>query len=329
MSDREGLLTLPMVEGGDPREEAVGDPLLDVLGSFLQAAVNADTAAGWASVSPRATSPKAGAVPIAHVFRHNPDKSSFDSNRLPGLFLWRSNWPKLTPYSQDWKAQVSHVSAMWVPSSEAFEKDAYRDPMRNAIAKAIHRNVERGRNPAWKVPGDTDPKVDDYGSFLLRHLNVTKIQTLNITNIPLSVTKGDKTFPYDAMLAVFEVTELMIPTLDDYGGDTGLRGGFTLGESPLTYLSWEFRPVVASVTPPTGTISGGVTVTVRGTQFFEDDNLDPLAVSIGDVPCTNVVLVDGETITATTPAGTAGAKTVKVTLPNGASASLASAFTYV
>lgn len=329
MSDREGLLTLPMVEGGDPRDEAVGDPLLDVLGSFLQAAVNADTAAGWASVSPRATAPKAGAVPIAHVFRHNPDKSSFESNRLPALFLWRSNWPKLTPYSQDWKAQVSHVSAMWVPPSETLDKDALRDPMRNAVAKSIHRNVERGRNPAWKVPGDTDPKVDDYGSFLLNHLNVTKIQALNITNVPFSVTKGDKAFPYDGMLAVFEVTELLVPTMDDYALASGHHGSVTLGDSPLTYLSFEFRPTLASVSPSTGTLSGGTTLTVRGAQFFEDDNLGALAVSIGDVACTNVVLVDENTITATTPAGAVGAKTVKVTMPNGASASLASAFTYV
>jgi hypothetical protein len=329
MSDREGLLTLPMVEAGDPASSAVGDPLLDVLGAFLMASVNADTKAGWSVVTPRPTPPHTTSVPISRIFTHNPDKSSFTSSQLPALFLWRASWPKLTPFSQDWKAQVSQVSALWCPAQESFDKDAMRDPMRNAIAKSIHRNIERGRHPAWKVVGDTDPKAEDYGSFLLNQLNVAKTQVTSLSHVPLSITKGDREYPYDALLASIEVTELLVPLLDDYYADTGLNGAVTLGESPLTYLSFEFKPTVSAVSPSTGTLSGGTTITVRGAQFFEDDNLDPLRVHVGDVACTNVVLVDGNTITATTPAGAAGAQTVKVTLPNGASASLASAFTYV
>jgi hypothetical protein len=53
-------------------------------------------------------------------------------------------------------------------------------------------------------------------------------------------------------------------------------------------------------------------------------------VTIGGAKCTAVELVDGDTITATTPAGTAGARDLVVTLPSGAtSAPLVGAFTYV
>ena len=52
-------------------------------------------------------------------------------------------------------------------------------------------------------------------------------------------------------------------------------------------------------------------------------------VTFGGMAATNVVVVNSTTITATTPAGTAGAVTVTVTNPGGQSGSLASGFTYV
>lgn len=322
MSDRFGLLTLPMTEVGDPDVEAVGDPMLDVLGAFLKAAVNADVGAGWRVANP--ISP----LPITTIQTHNPDKSRFTDSELPCLFLYRISWPKLTPYSQEWKASVSQVAALWVPDLAEVETDAARDPMRNAVARAIHRNIERGRNPAWIVEGDDDPKTADYGSFLLSFLNVTKIQVLDIKPMPLMVQRAQKDYPYDGLLATLEVTEVLEPLLDDYPEAGSLNGSFALGEDPLTFVSFELRPTIVSVTPSTGPTAGGTAITISGRQFFESDDLDPIAVTVDDVACTSVVFVDENTITATTPAGSAGAKTVKVTLPNGTSASLASAFTF-
>lgn len=322
MSDRLGLLTLPMRDAGDPETSAVGDPIIDVLGSFLKASVNADLGYGWRLVCPRQPNV------IETVQTHNPDKSAFSDRDLPCLFLYRLAWPKLTPFSQDWKAQVSQIAALWVPDLEEFEKDAIRDPFKNAIAKAIHRNIERGRNPAWIVQGDDDPKAEDYGSFLLKHLNITKIEVRDVKPQPLQVMKGEKNNPYDALLVTIEVTELLVSVLDDYGELGSLNGGVSLGSPGLLYQTFEFRPTVTTITPSAGPLAGGTAITISGNQFFEDDLLDPLAVSVDDVPCTDVAWVDQQTITATTPAGSAGAKTVKVTLPNGASASLASAFTF-
>lgn len=62
-----------------------------------------------------------------------------------------------------------------------------------------------------------------------------------------------------------------------------------------------------SITPATGPIAGGTDVTIKGTNFS-----GVTAVTIG-VACTNVVVVDDETVTCTTGATTAGAKDVVLT----------------
>ena len=82
-------------------------------------------------------------------------------------------------------------------------------------------------------------------------------------------------------------------------------------------------PTVSSVSPNGGTTAGGTAVTITGTNFASG-----ATVTFGSGAATNVVVVNGTTITATTPAGSAGAVTVTVTV-GGQSGSLASGFTYV
>ena len=52
-------------------------------------------------------------------------------------------------------------------------------------------------------------------------------------------------------------------------------------------------------------------------------------VLVNGVAATGVTFVSATQVRATTPAGSAGARTVQITNPSGQSASLASAFTYV
>jgi hypothetical protein len=82
-------------------------------------------------------------------------------------------------------------------------------------------------------------------------------------------------------------------------------------------------PTVASVSPSTGTTSGGTAVTITGTNFAAG-----ATVTIGGAAATNVLVVNGTTITATTPTGSAGAAVVTVTA-NGQNGSLTNGFTYV
>ncbi|MFI5092241.1 MAG: IPT/TIG domain-containing protein, partial [Candidatus Acidiferrales bacterium] len=81
-------------------------------------------------------------------------------------------------------------------------------------------------------------------------------------------------------------------------------------------------PAVTSVAPSDGPPAGGTAVTITGTNFAPG-----ATVTFGSNAATNVAVVNGTTITATTPAGSVGAVTVTVTV-NGQSGSLASGFTY-
>ena len=83
-------------------------------------------------------------------------------------------------------------------------------------------------------------------------------------------------------------------------------------------------PTVTAVSPSSGTTAGGTAVTITGANFAVG-----ATVTFGSTSATNVVVVSGTQITATTPAGNAGAVTVTVSNPGGQSGALAGAFTYV
>ena len=71
-------------------------------------------------------------------------------------------------------------------------------------------------------------------------------------------------------------------------------------------------PTVTSISPSSGLTAGGTSVTITGTNFT-----GATGVTIGGAAATGVTVVNATTITATTPAGTAGAKDVVVTTPGG------------
>ena len=104
-------------------------------------------------------------------------------------------------------------------------------------------------------------------------------------------------------------------TVSNPGGQSGSLA------SAFTYVA---APTVSSVSPNSGSTAGGTAVTITGTNFVTG-----ATVTFGSVAATNVVVVNSTTITATTPAGSAGATTVTVTNPSGLSGSSGSAFTYL
>ncbi|MEY3142913.1 MAG: hypothetical protein RLY21_1406, partial [Planctomycetota bacterium] len=93
--------------------------------------------------------------------------------------------------------------------------------------------------------------------------------------------------------------------------------------SAFTYFS---APTVTAVSPAAGPLGGGTTITITGTNFY--NGATNATVSVGGVAATSVTVVSTTTITAVTPAGTAGAKTVSVATPSG-TANLSNGFTYV
>ena len=83
-------------------------------------------------------------------------------------------------------------------------------------------------------------------------------------------------------------------------------------------------PTVASVSPNSGTTAGGTAVTITGANFATG-----ATVMFGSAAASSLVVVSGTQITATTPAGTAGAALVTVSNPGGQSGALAGGFTYI
>ena len=104
-----------------------------------------------------------------------------------------------------------------------------------------------------------------------------------------------------------------VVTVTVTNGQTGsLSSGFT----------YVVPPTVSSVSPNNGPTTGGTAVTITGTNFAAG-----ATVTFGSAAATNVVVVSSTSITATTPAGSAGAVTLTVTV-SGQSGSLANAFTW-
>ncbi len=100
-------------------------------------------------------------------------------------------------------------------------------------------------------------------------------------------------------------------------GTATLAGAFT----------YDPVPVLASVSPAAGSPLGGTSVTLTGTGF-QNSSIGATTVSFGGTQAGSVSVVDGTTITCTTPAGTAGS-TVDVVVTNGNGAStLVAAFAY-
>lgn len=79
---------------------------------------------------------------------------------------------------------------------------------------------------------------------------------------------------------------------------------------------------IGTITPATGTTAGGTNITINGTNFSGAEG-----VTVGGAAATNFKVVSNERITCTTPAGTAGAKTV-VVQDDAGDVSKASGFTY-
>ena len=96
----------------------------------------------------------------------------------------------------------------------------------------------------------------------------------------------------------------------------GCGGGNSSPASPSTPA-----PVIASVSPATGTSAGGTSVTLTGSGFVTG-----ATVTFGGTAATSVSVVSATSITAVTPAHAAGSVAVIVTNANGQSGTLNGGF---
>jgi hypothetical protein len=86
----------------------------------------------------------------------------------------------------------------------------------------------------------------------------------------------------------------------------------------------EFGQVaIEAVSPNTGPVGGGTTVTINGTGFAHGTK-----VTLGGVDATGIVVENGESLTAVTPPHAAGVVTIEIKTADGRKAALKDGFTY-
>jgi hypothetical protein len=140
--------------------------------------------------------------------------------------------------------------------------------------------------------------------------------TSSLTDVS-GVTVGPYAPKTQAAKAAAMVPPLQI--LDDLGKDTGAYAGQAGRTGPVTpgapYPDATSPPIVTNVSPGTGLAAGGTAITITGAGFT-----GATGVTVGGVAATAVVVVNSNTITATTPVHAAGTVDVAVTTPKGTSA---------
>lgn len=101
------------------------------------------------------------------------------------------------------------------------------------------------------------------------------------------------------------------------------RGGGKATKTGAFTFSAASAPTIGSLTVTTGTSLGGTLLSISGTNFSAGTT-----VSFGGTAAASGAALNATTISARTPAHAAGAADVKVTLPDGQSATKTSAFTF-
>jgi hypothetical protein len=124
-----------------------------------------------------------------------------------------------------------------------------------------------------------------------------------------SLTQGRRTFAY--------ATDTANSRLFAAAGWAGAFLNNAESTEPLAVLT------VLSVTPDSDAESGGTPVTISGSNFDSG-----ATVTFGGENCTNVIVVDENTITCDTPPGTPGTVDVTVENPDTESSTLFDGFTY-
>ena len=188
-------------------------------------------------------------------------------------------------------------------NSDQLERAEWEPDERVHLCCAADGDAVSTRTAGPRQVGQRSPS---WGRTLLQEPTVTFGSTAATNVVVVNSTTITATTPAGSVGAV-------TVTVTVSGRSGSLANGFT----------YVVRPTVSSVSPSSGLAAGGTAVTITGTNFAAG-----ATVTFGSAAATNVVVVSSTSITATTPAGSAGAVTVMVTV-SGQSGSLTNGFTYI
>lgn len=317
MADALGTVQIPALASDLPQ----GDPLLGyLLGFYSQVLQNALTDV-WAVVAPN--------VPVVKTTdARDPSTYTLTTTELPALFIDRMGWDETVWEAADYGRVPSHLRMWWVlPRLELKWRRQRSNIMQAAYAALAFGTDWTARAPGYIVGGDTDPLAATKGSLIWKY---AKIWSLDFAKggpqkLVIDLGKEGKS-TFDAVVWNIDLSERLTNDITLRASPlAGLTDSVSNAGKAMVSVSAQLR--VSSISPTSGTADGGTSVTIYGTQFVPG-----LTVAIGAALCEQDsigVSSDGTIITATTPAGTAGAANVVVTNPNGdESITLTGAYTY-
>lgn len=211
VTDRFGAITLPVEipQGKEP----VSDRFLFYALDYFKAFVNAKGARAWNAVQP-------GQLPIKTTFAHDPEQVAFNTSDLPALFMWRDEsgaaGGAFSPASafewiaEDYLIANDTVRILWCfPIAEQSIR-RIREPILNGLVKAMAVAFEIGRDPSWRVPGDTDGQAATYGSLFVHWAGCMFLAMSRWQRRALVIhTSEGTTKTYETMEARLSLQELM------------------------------------------------------------------------------------------------------------------------
>lgn len=228
VTDNFGGITLPIATPGV--DEPIADKFLFYALQYFQAFVNAKGSVAWNAVQP-------GKRPIENTFAHDPEQVVFNEKFLPALFMWREESgapgaPYAVSTAVEWIAEdylVSNdtVRVLWVfPNAEQHVR-RIREPIVNGLIKALSVSFEFGRDPAWVVPGDTDPQAATLGSVFARWASVLFLTMSRWQRRALQIRMTDNT------QRVYETVEARLSLQEVYNQDVSRYGALGPGSLDL------------------------------------------------------------------------------------------------
>lgn len=178
--------------------------------------------------------------------------------------------------------------------------DIYRAIVKEiGISSAYDVEIKETISPQFEiVPGSYEnniPKPKVEGNTLTWNMLELKTDTIEL-KYKVRLKAGEKAGKYN-------ITQSSKITYKDYAG---ANRSYDVANSLIEVKN--YAPIITSVTNPKGHAAGGEKVTISGENFREG-----ATVSFNSNRCTDVVVVDSNTITVTTPPGLQGNATITVT----------------
>jgi IPT/TIG domain len=252
--------------------------------------------------------------------------------QFPLLAIYRKTGKtkKLTASYEDDNAQIG-VAYILPPLTAAQAEQVA--PIFSAIYKTLRNRTTQGWDPNYTPPGGSGPTPGPWTS------GFANIEEVGFTGWTQGAMPGGQNMFFPAL-----VMDGYIIERDNYvtgyaskflGGDitTNLVANDGTSVANITQASTQQAPTITSLSVSSGTMSGGTSVTITGTNFIVGTNMGatnaPGSVLFGGLPATSVAFASPTSITCVSPA-VSGSGVVSVTVNNfdGQSATLSAAFTY-